>query len=200
MTTWYTSDWHIGHARIIELSARPFPDLDRMHEALISRHNALVRPEDHVWVLGDVALGPILVSLELVREFTGHLHLVLGNHDRPFDAMRSGKPDKALAWTEAYLEAGFETVTAGPVTTHIPELGDVLLSHFPYRGDSQDVDRFTEQRPADTGLPLLHGHVHEKWKRYGPMLNVGVDVWDFRPVRQAEVVAALLDGDPASSW
>ncbi|TDI97002.1 MAG: hypothetical protein E2O29_01845 [Deltaproteobacteria bacterium] len=28
----------------------------------------------------------------------------------------------------------------------------------------------------------LCGHVHEKWKHKGTIVNVGVDVWDFKPV------------------
>jgi calcineurin-like phosphoesterase family protein len=39
----------------------------------------------------------------------------------------------------------------------------------------------------DNGRILLCGHVHEKWKikvseKGTPMINCGVDVWDFKPV------------------
>jgi len=40
---------------------------------------------------------------------------------------------------------------------------------------------------------LLHGHVHEKWRQQGRMVNVGVDVWDFTPVAE-EVIARMMDG------
>lgn len=40
---------------------------------------------------------------------------------------------------------------------------------------------------------LLHGHVHDQWQVNGRQINVGVDVWDYRPVevgRLAELIAA----------
>ena len=40
---------------------------------------------------------------------------------------------------------------------------------------------------------LLHGHVHERWRQQGRMVNVGVDVWDLAPVPE-EVIAQLMDG------
>lgn len=191
MATFYTADWHINHANIIRLCGRPFYDVADMNAQLIDRHNTKVGPDDRVWVLGDVALGPIAESLALVKEFAGHLILVLGNHDRPFEAWRKGQAEKYQAWADRYLAAGFEAVVPGAVATQLPALGDVLLSHFPYRGDSHDEDRFADQRPHDDGRPLLHGHVHDKWRRHANMLNVGVDVWDFYPVPESEIVRAF---------
>ena len=42
----------------------------------------------------------------------------------------------------------------------------------------------------------LHGHVHERWRQSGRMINVGVDAWDHRPVPE-DAVAALIAGGPA---
>jgi len=190
---WFTADWHLSHANIIRLSSRPFSDVSAMNRAIIDRHNSAVRPDDHVWVLGDVALGPILQSLALVKEFSGHLHLLLGNHDRPFDALRKGQLDKHARWTDTYLEAGFDSITFGTQTISLPEVGEVMLSHFPYRGDHTAEDRFIDARPVDRGYPLLYGHVHEAWLQHGRMVNVGVDAWDFRPVSVADVVPLLLE-------
>lgn len=84
MTTFYTSDTHFGHERILELCERPFSDVTRMNEALIERWNNVVQPEDTVYHLGDVALGKIAESLPLISRLNGYKILVLGNHDRPF--------------------------------------------------------------------------------------------------------------------
>lgn len=39
------------------------------------------------------------------------------------------------------------------------------------------------------------GHVHEKWKcewwRGKPVINVGVDVWNYRPVRKDELISYI---------
>ena len=39
----------------------------------------------------------------------------------------------------------------------------------------------------------LCGHVHEKWRRHRDLINVGVDVWDFRPVPMATLLGAPMD-------
>ena len=72
----------------------------------------------------------------------------------------------------------------------------VPLSHYPYAGDSGKTDRHRWLRPRSTGLPLIHGHVHTKWRDNGPMFNVGVDVNDFAPVSEA-MLAEWLMGVPA---
>src|ERR1017187_8378616 len=59
MATWFTADQHFGHKRIIELSGRPFGSVEEMNEAVVDRWNAVVAPDDLVWVLGDFALGRI---------------------------------------------------------------------------------------------------------------------------------------------
>ena len=48
-------------------------------------------------------------------------------------------------------------------------------------------DKFAKWRPTDDGRWLLCGHVHEKWKIQGRMINVGVDVWDYKPVPVTEI-------------
>ena len=72
---------------------------------------------------------------------------------------------------------------------------DVLACHFPYRGDSQGLDRYPQARPPDTGGWLLHGHVHELWRQHQRMINVGCDAWDCRPVDEA-TLAALIEAGP----
>jgi len=76
-----TSDTHFGHKRIIEFEAtlRPFSTIEEHDRALVERWNAVVRPDDTVWHLGDVFFGKnghfVLAALN------GRKKLVLGNHD-----------------------------------------------------------------------------------------------------------------------
>jgi calcineurin-like phosphoesterase family protein len=37
----------------------------------------------------------------------------------------------------------------------------------------------------------VHGHVHTSWRLNGRQLNVGVDVNDYAPISEDDVVAAL---------
>ena len=189
MTTWFTADQHFGHVNIIEYTSRPFTDTNAMNEAMIERWNDSIRTDDTVWVLGDVALGRIAHSLPIVRRLNGRKLLLAGNHDRCW----AGHGPSAEAWIERYLEAGFAEIHQGVL--HIP-IGRhrVLACHFPYHGDSQEVDRFVDRRPVDRGEWLLHGHVHERWRQSGRMINVGVDGWALRPVSDAEIVTLIEEG------
>lgn len=189
--TWFTADWHFGHQNICRLAGRPFASIDEMNAELISRHNALVAPEDIVWVLGDVAMGKLGESLPLCARMNGRKILVCGNHDRP--AM---VPDtKVEQWTIRYREeGGFEQVITGYSHLYVVVDGQrCAVSHYPYTGESFEgrQDRYAERRPLDAGTWLLHGHVHDQWRVNGRQINVGVDVWDFAPVH-AETISGII--------
>ncbi len=191
MARWLTADLHLGHANIIRYCDRPFDAVPDMDERLVDRWNERIGDGDAVLVLGDVALGPISTSLGLVRRLAGRKVLVAGNHDRCW----SGNGKKAAAWHERYLDAGFADVRQGTIDVEVAG-HQVRAGHFPYEGDSHDEDRFTHHRPEDDGSWLLHGHVHDRWRQRGRMINVGVDAWDYRPVHEDEV-AALIEQGPA---
>lgn len=92
MTTWFTSDWHLGHRNVVTLGeGRPFASIEEHDEALIARHNALVSPDDLVWVLGDVAMGDITASLAKCARMNGRKILICGNHDRTDIGSRAGR-------------------------------------------------------------------------------------------------------------
>ena len=72
----------------------------------------------------------------------------------------------------------------------------VLLSHYPYLGDSHSqTDRYADVRAKDEGLPIIHGHVHGSWHIRGRQYNVGVDVNNFTPVPET-TIADWLDTLP----
>jgi calcineurin-like phosphoesterase family protein len=159
-----------------------------MDRALVDAWNDTVSTADDVWVLGDFALGKIAETLPVVAELKGRKVLLAGNHDRCWAPHRG-----ATAWTERYLEAGFSEVHQGTIRLRIGKKS-VSASHFPYRGDSHDEDRFSDHRPADRGQWLLHGHVHERWRQRGRMINVGVDAWNFAPVSETVLSELLAEG------
>jgi calcineurin-like phosphoesterase family protein len=181
----FTSDLHFGHGNIIGYCRRPFTGVREMNDWLVRSWNDTVGPEDEVWVLGDLALGNITWSLSRVAELNGTIVLVAGNHDRPFRRIGETRPD----WEERYLAAGIAEIRHGEVRLDLDGV-DVLVSHFPYSGDSGGEDRFSEHRPKDRGGWLLHGHVHDVWRQRGRMINVGVDAWAGTPVH-ARVLAEL---------
>lgn len=187
MTTFFTADLHLGHANIIKYCDRPFADVDEMNAQLVERWNEIVQPSDEVVVLGDVALGKIRETLPFASKLHGTKLLVPGNHDRCW----LGHGTKARSWFDAYEEVGFRLLGSNAVMSLRPGL-DVRLSHFPYVDDERHGDRFAEWRPNDEGLWLLHGHVHKSWHVVERQVNVGVDVWDYRPV-SAKTIASVID-------
>lgn len=180
----FTSDMHFHHRNIMEYCpGRPGESAEDMSEVLIDNWNRTVGPDDEVWVLGDVAMGRIDESLPLVGRLNGRKRLVAGNHDRCWSPLGP----KAAKWRQRYLDVGFELIVEEAVID-VPELGAVTLCHFPFEGDSHDEDRYVDQRPADYGQWLFHGHVHDAWKIKGRQINVGVDVWDYTPVSLDQMV------------
>jgi calcineurin-like phosphoesterase family protein len=192
MTRFFTSDLHFGHANVIAYSDRPFADVGQMNAALVAAWNTVVAADDEVWVLGDLAMGRIDETLPIATQLVGRKHLVVGNHDKPFRGRL----------VDEYEAAGFE-LHHGQVTLELPGGLPVVACHFPYRGDSQDQDRYVEQRPLDEGEWLLHGHVHERWRQRGRMINVGVDAWGGYPVADSQLATTVSKGEqdlPPLPW
>ena len=190
-----TSDHHFGHIRINELAGRPFAAVDEMNAALVDQWNAVVPPDAVVLHLGDVALGPINDSVALTAQLNGRRFLVPGNHDRVSAATQSRKAIERFA--PIYEAAGWVIL---PEIVEGTRRGHRLMaSHYPYRGDSQEIDRHSKHRPIDEGIPLLHGHTHSR--DHGPdgnQFHVGVDAFEFRPVAM-DVIDRWLGGEPSSA-
>jgi len=193
-----TSDLHFGHSNIIGFCQRPFVDPEHMNEMLIEKWNEEVQPGDTVYILGDFALGTIADTLPLAARLNGEKILLPGNHDRVWCG---GKPAQIERFTEAY--ARYFDVINNTADNMVGELllstGEyAIMSHFPYVGDShEDQDRFSAWRPDDYGEVLLHGHVHDSWTiKRSPkgtlMINVGVDVWDYKPVSLG-IIEAIIE-------
>jgi len=183
-----TSDTHFGHARIIELASRPFGSVEEMDAALVRRWNDVVAPDTVVLHLGDLALGTIADTLPRTAALNGRRYLVPGNHDRVSPATQT---QRALArFVPLYEHAGW---TVLPEIVQGTRRGMPLLaSHYPYFGDSTGVERHTSHRPVDRGLPLIHGHTHDR--DHGPagrQFHVGVDASDFTPLPFAVIDAWL---------
>lgn len=186
MTVYFTADHHLGHENIIKYCGRPFANVGEMNAVLISNWNAAVGPDDIVHVLGDIVMGRREETMPLIGQLAGHKILYPGNHDRCW----YGYGERALPLEKQYLDAGFEAIHQGPVEMIVGGQ-QVLLCHLPYRGDSQEKDRYRAFRPVDEGMWLIHGHIHEKWRQLGRMINVGVDVRDFTPVNE-ETLGSLI--------
>ena len=170
---WLSSDWHLGHARIIELCNRPYRNVDDMNAGIIELINDTVDVRDELWCLGDICMGKIADSLQLVSSIKCTVRLVPGNHDRMGLSYRNDTKH-SVKWANVYSDAG---ITVMPeFISDFYGLG-FSVCHFPYDGDSQSDDRYLDFRPVDDGGWLVHGHVHDSWRQRGKQINVGLDAW-----------------------
>jgi calcineurin-like phosphoesterase family protein len=71
------SDTHFDHENIIKYQKRPFPTLGCMNYELERRWNAIVRPEDTVYMLGDLAFKH---PRQWLRRLNGNIIYINGNH------------------------------------------------------------------------------------------------------------------------
>lgn len=163
MTTWFTSDTHLGHANIIKHCARPFADADEMDHAIIANWNARVRHNDDVWHLGDFAFRNGKAAASYLGRLNGRKHLVWGNHD-------SNQVRGLRQWTSSQPYA--EITIDGQ---------RLVLCHYAMRVWNK----------LHYGALHLYGHSHGSLTGTSRSCDVGVDCWDFRPISIDEILARM---------
>lgn len=185
---WFTSDQHFWHKNVIEYCKRPFSSVEEMNELMIQYYNELVKPEDTVYMLGDFSLAHRAVTTICPR-LMGNKHLIAGNHDHCHPIHAKEKEERLQKARKLYYEAGFKSICLEDTRLIAGQI--VHLHHMPYQSADATDERHQRWRPEDKGSWLLHGHVHEKWKQKGRMINVGVDVWNYRPVHIDEIAELI---------
>lgn len=191
MARFWTSDEHFDHHNIIGYTGRPHPNATMMNLDMIERWNSIVGVDDETWLVGDLTLHKRLDKIAMIlSRLNGRKILVVGNHDWPFARNGQPRPERDAA----YLEAGFEQIVHGQTETTVGGQR-MVVCHFPYKGDHGESDRYANLRPVDEGLPLICGHIHEKWRVRDGMVNIGVDAWAGYPVTDAQIIAAVAGGN-----
>ena len=175
---WFTSDHHFWHEGGIEYNERPFKTVEEMNEVLIKNWNESIKPEDKVYILGDFAFAGVAKTTAIIEQLNGYKILIMGNHD-----YRNHKPEK-------WQKLGMDVVKN--CGRYVKDELTLMLSHFPYAGYMLDDRKFVGMPDEcildNKGEFLVHGHVHKGWKRRGKMINVGVDVWNFKPVSMQDII------------
>lgn len=176
MNCFVTSDLHLGHENIIKYCNRPFKDGNDMNTKLIHNWNQRVKKEDTVYHLGDFCFkggmeGGVIKALFWEKQLNGKIIFLRGNHD-------NNNSVKTIM-TSCILEFGRKIIYVIHIPPNVTEERDKLKKYIPVIPDYINM--------------ILVGHVHEKWKYQWynnkvPVVNVGVDVWNFRPVKLQEII------------
>lgn len=158
---WFTSDTHFGHKGVLKYQdARShFSSVEEMDEYLISEWNKVITPQDHVFHLGDFALCSTDRVKELARLLNGNMHLVVGNHDA-----KAASVKKRFSSFRQIAEIAIDD----------PEgRQEIVCCHYCLRTWNK----------SHYGAWHLHGHSHGSLPRpAGPVLDVGVDCHNLRPI------------------
>lgn len=165
-----TSDLHFGHHNVIEFEDRPYDSIDTMNKKLIDNINSRVKLDDTLINLGDWCFtggnNSKLKAIDYEKQINGKVIHIKGNHDKG-NSLKHGLSLSVIKHSGV----------------------NMLLQHEPVR----DLREFVFK---DIDL-VLCGHIHSSWKhavvkddeRDLLMINVGVDVWNYKPVRIDEVTS-----------
>lgn len=207
-TIFYTGDLHLGHQLVADERADRaglvLPAVYRTPEetaeivvkwhdhTLAKNWDKVVSHDDTVIVVGDISAGGGGVcrnALAWLKERPGRKRLIAGNHD-PVHGMHRDAFKHYARFAEVFESVEtFARIRVEGVA--------VMVSHFPYDGDHSEVDRHTQYRLRDEGLPVIHGHTHSTEKfsesqRGSRQVHVGVDAWGMAPVRLADAAALAV--------
>lgn len=160
---WITADEHLDHKNIIkpDYCDRPFKTVGEMNETIIVNHNAVVKPNDVVYILGDFALTKKKKMMHFVSRLNGYKILLVGNHDMRF-LQRECNTQKI----DRFLDFGFDEVYKGIITKD-----NFILSHTPLY--IEEIPCINVGVDAWNFIPIpfpsikqqinLCAHIHEKW-------------------------------------
>ncbi|HWL58949.1 MAG TPA: phosphoesterase [Paracoccus sp. (in: a-proteobacteria)] len=135
-----------------------------MNAHLLAECRARVGPDDDLWILGDFTAGRASDAQRrevrtIYHALPGRKHLIRGNHDQ--DWVRD------LPWDSVAETADI-----------VVDKRRLFLCHYPM---------ITWPGARHQGLELF-GHVHQNWRGSRNSVDVGVDVWNFRPVTLPEIL------------
>lgn len=174
---YFSSDLHLNHDKNFIYEARRFKNVYEMNYVIIKNFNSIIKPEDDLYLLGDIFLGDLESGMSLFHRLPGKIHLIWGNHDT--DARK-----KAISKSFNVVEnLGFANIIKY-------NKYNFYLSHFPTcTTNFDDYIKSLKQR-----VLCLAGHTHSK-ERFDPCgsYNVAVDAHNCFPVSIDEIIKDFED-------
>lgn len=163
--TFFISDTHFYHDRIIGYCNRPFKNVDEMNAVLIEKWNAKVKKDDVVWHLGDFCFGGKNHIKEIFSKLNGRINIVLGNHDH--------------YKVDFYYDLGFNRVYDHPVVVQ----DFFILSHEPLQWLNESIP-----------MANIFGHIHSN-PAYSDFSSnsfcVCVERCNYEPIKWSEMMKKM---------
>ena len=168
-----TSDLHFGHDREFIYGPRGFKSVQENDETIIEHWNSVVKPEDKVYILGDLMLNDNAHGIECLKRLNGEKSFIRGNHD-------------TKARLKLYMdEQGADIGYIGDACFLDYKGYHFYMSHFPTLTGNLD-DRGLKHMTLN-----LFGHTHQKENFYEDrpyMYHVGVDSHGCYPVSLDQII------------
>jgi len=187
--TWFASDHHFGQDSMMKFfkrdgvtPLRPFVDADDMDETMIENHNRVVKPNDRVYLLGDLAMARR--NLDKAARLNGRKKLIMGNHD-PFVKNQN---------RDYFERAGIEAVEAFHkfdrfVATHIPVHPSCLSTRWNVNVHGHTHDNLvTKHVPDPLGSTWSSSLIEVPDERY---INVCMEHINYTPISLEEINARI---------
>jgi len=166
---YFTADTHFGHANVVKMCQRPFPDVEAMNEAMIAAWNDRVGGNDTVYIVGDMFFRCENPE-SILKRLKGKKRLIAGNHDGSW--MGKVELSRYFISVDLYLEIsdGAHALT---------------LCHYPLLTWKHAKKSY-----------MVHGHIHTNTDAdFWPLLrvrdnvlNAGVDINRYMPVTFDELL------------
>lgn len=164
----FTSDWHLAHngseehRGVIQFCDRPFKTIEHMDESIIGNCNQRVKPNDTLIHNGDFCFNGKVGSHIKAQEWESKINCKV--------IFIQGNHDRSNS-VKGMLDS---------ITMQIGKY-KVFIQHSPLGTIPKGIDF------------VVCGHVHTAFKHMWvddkPIINVGVDVWKYRPVRADELIS-----------
>lgn len=187
MDIYFTSDTHYNHKNLVlgettwddTSGCRDFSTVDEMNDALVNNINAVVKPDDHLYHVGDFAFGR---GDEPIIEFRNRINckniwLFIGNHDY---RLQSSSSELRKLFNKVRLKG----------TLKINEI-DIVFNHFPEliwdKHHHGAIHLYGHCHDSLNGLDILEDVFHSR-----KCMDVGVDTHpEFRPYHFDEIKAIM---------
>ena len=160
---WFTSDWHLGHKRVLEYDNRPFDTIEEHDQRIIDNFNDLVEDEDIVYFLGDFCLHNKTHAESYMKQLNGNLFFIRGNHDKK-DIVKLYQKYGTYLGEQATIEV---------------QKQKIILNHC----------KMYVWFHSHHGSWNIHGHSHGGLDHiiWGKSLDVSINVTNYKPLSFLEV-------------
>lgn len=190
---YFSSDWHLGHTKVIEMGKRPFKNIDEMNDVIIDNMFVNVNKGDDFYFIGDIGYSAkeAIRVLEVASKKNARFHWILGNHDHRLKKQFQGKIKQYCQLNT--MHETLEVKLTDKEGKHYP----AFLCHYPMlTWNKSHYNSF-----------LLFGHHHKythkadeirKFELGGKKLNVCCEFHDYKPLSELDVIDIM--GTRPNNW